>query len=494
MTTNSIPSLYHKTAPPTQSPCSNARTVLTDSTNNPFRSCGVGAAYPQIPKKVIYPAPSARILAGPNVVNCPPPRILASSLRSHRTPLPLFPVACKAPPTVSVSLSAASSRDRERPHDVMEVDFPDVRNIVPFPCSAPGDQSDVEMLDGTYIPLAPDPCTSLDTTPVPAPLGRKRRSACSSVSQSNPVKKDKDSKDGSQAGSARKRARKSKRHVADLSWLEIVHRSIMCGIEIRQTAAGSCHSIGSSSVTTSLISFQELDKMLAERLRKRLVDGGCREGRDVPSPLPRISSPTMSMPTLLPSPSVPCFPAPTSVAGNTSMSADDEYLCPSSPVSSPLAKPSPALGVPIPSSNPTFQKPHVRFQNTPHPHPHPSTTLRRSPSPPPRTRASTHGHTLTLTMPQLVAVLILSHRERSGARGRGRRWKEKTTPDAGKRVNSDADLPASQETPRRPHAVRPGSVGFENGASRRPPLDDAARLMCAPERKSPLSRVAYVES
>ncbi|KIJ63404.1 hypothetical protein HYDPIDRAFT_41233 [Hydnomerulius pinastri MD-312] len=494
----------------TASPCSNTRAVLADSTNTISRPGrrGVASAHPQILKRVACPVSSARINTAPSAVACLTGHTLTAYSRHYHspgTPSP-FPVAYKAPPTVSVSLSAACSQNIERALGArtldLEPDLPDVKSVVPFPCSLLHGDEDVEMLDGTC--LSPSSGSSFSVPQVP-PLPRKRRSACSSISSSQNTPSRKDPKDGSHGGTIRKRARKSRRQVADLWWLGVVHRSITCGLEIRQSVE-ELHS--PDGCLSEPCHFDALDRMLAGRIWKRLVEGGCVEGRAMPSPFPRISSPTMSVPSLGPSPVLaapiclstsPVSSAPTpgpglrvdtaivaSTSSNEVISLD--FPCPACPPPSPVSPPSLAPASPS-SPDATPQKPHVRFQiplHPPHPQLHPSMTLQRSPSPPPRTApALLNAQTLTLSMPQLVASLTLAHRERSALRGRGRGWKGKVKPECQggeKRSDSSCASPASQADCRESEGTVHTSIGSN------------ARLLSAPQRKSPLSHVVDIGS
>ncbi|KAF9228932.1 hypothetical protein BS17DRAFT_877442 [Gyrodon lividus] len=512
---------FHQSPTPTAIPCLNSRAVFADSTNTNSRPgrCGVVFAHLKVPKRAVYLASSART----NPVSSGPGYSTGHTLRTyhsrhHHLPCTPFPGAYKAPPTVSVSLSAACSQNR---HQVLgarvqglELELPDVKSVVPFPCTSLDGDGDVEMLDGACLPF-PAGCSPFvaQAPPVPtaAPLPRKRRSAYSSISsQSNHGNKD--PKDVSHAETTRKRAKKSRRQIADLWWLGVVHRSIVCGIEAR-------HSVGEPDASDRWLSephsFDAMDCMMAERIGHRLVESGSVERRAVPSPLPRISPPTISVPSLGPSPvlevptsrapslSVPSKPSPDSAPkANIVVAPSNETAVPGfprppgqRPPLSPPSLPSAVPASPISSSPPPSHIPHIHLQMPLTPsssHPHPSATLKRSPSPPPQTAPTfTHAQTLTLTMPQLVASLTLAHRDRSGLRPRGRSWKGKAKPECriGEKGSIDGcSLPASQ-------ADRGGAdVDIRGEGMMQRSFKTHARLFSAPERKSPLSRVAYVGS
>ncbi|KAI6140509.1 hypothetical protein BKA82DRAFT_4214082, partial [Pisolithus tinctorius] len=141
---------------------------------------------------------------------------------------PRFPVARKAPPTVSISFSSASSQRWESGLDAQDLELPDVRNVVPFPCAPLDGNGDIEMLDGTCLPSAPGlPAHSLS---LPLPLRRKRRSAYSVSAPTLPSnRKDRSDKDLTD-GSVRKRARRTRRQTTDIFWLSVIHRSISVGL------------------------------------------------------------------------------------------------------------------------------------------------------------------------------------------------------------------------------------------------------------------------
>ncbi|KIJ12562.1 hypothetical protein PAXINDRAFT_14643 [Paxillus involutus ATCC 200175] len=516
LATMTLPPLFHQSPTPTASPCLNPRSVLVDSTNSRIGRSGVVFAHPKVPKRVVYLTSSARINTGSSGPRYSTGHTLTPIYsRHHHLPCTpsSFPVAYKAPPTVSVSLSAACSQNRQRVLGAraqgLEQDLPDVKSVVPFPCTPLDGDGDVVMLDGIYVAFPGCSPFLVQAPPAPsgAPLPRKRRSAHSSVSSSQSNHGNRDPRDGSHSG--RKRAKKSRRQVADLWWLGVVHRSITGGIEARQSMSES----DASDVRMSgPHGFDAMDRMLAEKIWKRLVESGCVEGRAVPSPLPRISPPTISVPSLGPSPvlavpirnspsladpSMPSKPKANIVVSTNEIAMPDFHRPLVPTASSSSTSPPPTVPASVLSSNSTSHKPHVHFQIPPtpsHPHPHPSTTLQRSPSPPPRTAPTlAHGQTLTLTMPQLVASLTLAHRERSGLRSRGRGWKAKVKTESHDRVNgstASCSLPASQ-------ADRCGAVADEvcgEGRMQRSFKAHARLMRSVPERKSPLSRIACVGS
>jgi hypothetical protein len=473
---------------PTTRSCllSSSRPALADSTNVNSRS---NSCSPSFPKSFVYPTSSARtgcrwsdIESSTGSISTP-----FHSRHHHLSSAPSpFPVTCKAPPTVSISLSAACSQSI--PGELFcgsgvqssEPDLPDVRNVVPFPSAPLDGDMDVEMLDGTCIPCPDGHLPSAGQAP------RKRRSAHSSVSSSQgSLRKD----------AKQKRPRKSKRQVAELWWLGVVHRSILRGIEARQ-------SVGELDSSDRLLSgshdLDAMDRVLVEKIQRRLAENGCVEGRAAPSPLPRISSPSISVPSLslsvpsrktLPIDSVPLLTLSSSESNPKENSTLDRTA------TSPLHhKESPYStlsiisysSIPLTSSTSTSHRRHVRFEIPQRPRQlqsHPSIP-RRSPSPPARTGTiPTNAQTLTLTMPQLVASLTLAYHERSRLRLRGRTCKPT---ECGK--NAGRSLPSTSQV------VQCGDGDdIQDNERMHRSFTLRARLSGAPERKSPLSRVAYAE-
>ena len=466
----------HSSPTPTTRPCSlsSARPALADSTNVNSQSNVCGSSYA---KSCVFPTSSARTGCGWNDFESPTTSVstLAQPRHHHSSSAPSpFPVTYKAPPTVSISLSAACSQsipgERLRGARALcsEPDLPDVTSVVPFPTTPLDGDMDVIMLDGTFVPCSD---SQLPKTP------RKRHSAQSSVS-SSPGSVGKDVK--------QKRQRKSKRQVAELWWLGVVHRSILRGIEARESNGELDASDRLSSGPRNL---DAMDRVLVEKIQRRLAENGCVEGRALPNPLPRISSPSISVPSLnlvalsrktltLSTGSTP-LTLQSELNPNGSDVLDEIATVPSAPKPIPLSIMSHSRS-PAPSSASTSHRRHVRFETPQGPRQaplHPSIP-RRSPSPPPRTGiVSTNAQTLTLTMPQLVASLTLACHERSGLRLRGRTPYRVT--EGGKNAGrSMSSVPCSG-----------GDAALHS-----PLVLARARLSCAPERKSPLSRVLYVES
>lgn len=432
---------------------SSPRPALADSTNVNSRSnvCSSGCE-----KGFVYPTSSVRTgSAWSDVESCTGSLSTSFHSRHHHlssTPPP-FPVAYKALPTVSISLSAACSRTITGERfcgsgaQGLEPDLPDVTSVVPFPSTPLDGCTDVEMFDGTCAPCSNSHLPSAGQAP------RKRRSAHSSVSSSQ----------GSLGkGAKQKRPRKSKRQVAELWWLGVIYQSILRSIEARQSV-GELDS--SDTILSGSRDFDAMDRVLVEKIRRRLAENG-----RALSPLARISSPSISAPSLnllapvkktLPTDSTPLTHSPesnhTTLDGTaTSAPATKTFPCASLSVISHSQ---------IPSFTPASHRRHVRFDIPQHPgqsQSHPS-ILRRSPSPPARTR--TVPSNVTLTMPQLVASLTLAYHERTMVRLRGRSCKP---PDCGK--NAGRSLPSAHCQVTR------------------------AGLSSTPERKSPLSHVAYAES
>lgn len=484
LATHTLSLSFYSSPTPTARPCllSSSRSALADSTNVNSRS---NACSPGFPKRFVYPTSSARTGCRWSDVESSTGSISTPFHSRHHhlssTPSP-FLVTCKAPPTVSISLSAACSQSI--PGELvcdsgvqgLELDLPDVRNVVPFPSAPLDGNMDVEMLDGTCIPCPDGHLPSAGQAP------RKRRSAHSSVSSSQ----------GSLGKDAKqKRPRKSKRQVAELWWLGVVHRSIFRGIEARQ-------SVGELDSSDRLLSgshdFDAMDRVLVERIQRRLAENGCVEGRAVPSPLPRISSPSISVPSLnLSAPSrktLPIDSVPLTLSSESNPKENSTLN--GTAISPPHHKGTPCSTLSIisysstPSSTSTSHRRHVRFeipQRPRQPQSHPSIP-RRSPSPPARTGTIPNNtQTLTLTMPQLVASLTLAYHERSRLRLRGQTCKPI---EYGK--NAGRSLPSTCQV------VQCGDGDdIQDNERMHPSFTLRARLSSAPERKSPLSRVAYAE-
>ncbi|KAI9570698.1 hypothetical protein HD554DRAFT_307453 [Boletus coccyginus] len=465
----------HSSPTPASTPCllSSPRPALADSTNVNSRSnaCSSGRE-----KSFVYPTSSVRTgSAWSDVESCSGSLSPSFHSRHHHlssTPSP-FPVTYKAPPTVSISLSAACSSGVKRDwfcgsgtHG-LEPDLLDVTSVVPFPSTPLDGCMDVEMFDGTCVP-------GPNSHSLSAP--RKRRSAHSSVSSSQ----------GSLGkGAKQKRPRKSKRQVAELWWLGVVHQSILRSIEARQ----SVRQLDSSDTLLSgPRDFDTMDRVLVEKIQRRLAENGCAEGRALPSPLSRISSPSISVPSLnllapikntLPTDSTPLAHSPES----THITLDGTATpLPASPCASSSVIPYSR----IPSFTPmSHRRRHVRFDIPQHPgqsQSHPSIP-RRSPSPPART--GTVPSNVTLTMPQLVASLTLAYHERAMVRGRSSK-----PPDC--RKNAGRSLPSAHSQVIRCNDNDNDAIQDKDRLQQSSTL--RARLSSAPERKSPLSRVAYAES
>lgn len=481
LATHTLSSSLHTSSPTTRPrPPLSSRTALADSTNFKPHSTACSPVYP---KSCVYPTSSARTGCGWN----DPTGFISAAPHSRHHHLssapPPFPVTSKAPPTVSISLSAAGSQsvpgERLCSSQVLglEPDLPDVRSVVPFPSTSLDGDMDVDMFDGTRVPCS-------DGRFPPARLApRKRHSAHSSIS-SLPGSIAKDMK--------QKRPRKSKRQVAELWWLGVVHRSILRGIEARQ-------SVGALDASDRLVSglreLDAMDRVLVEKIQRRLDENGCVEGRALPNPLPRISSPSISVPSLnLVAPS-----RKTVATGSAPLSLVSELNPTGSGVldglvtSGPTCEAPPCVSLSITShshshtptsSSITSPKRHVRFETLQRPHQaplHPSIP-RRSPSPPPRTGTIGNTQMLTLTMPQLVASLTFAYHERSGPRLRGRTLTER-------RKNAGSSLPSVSS-----RSVRcSGDASYDKERVLQS-FTSPTRPSCAPERKSPLSRVVCAES
>lgn len=480
LATHPIPLSLYSSHTPIAKPSliSSSRPALADSTN--VNSCS-NVCGPGYPKGSVYPTSSVRTGCGWNAFESSTGSTSTSSHSRHHhlsfTPS-LFPVTYKAPPTVSISLSAACSQsipgERFRGSKVqdLEPDLPDVRSVVPFPITPLDGDMDVDMLDGTCAPCPDSHLPSAGQAP------RKRRSAQSSVSSSQ----------GSLGMDAKqKRPRKSRRQVAELGWLGVVHRSILRGMEVRQSVG---ELDASNSLPSRLGDLDAMDGVLIERIRKRLAENGCVEGRAQPNPSSRTSSPSISVPPLIllaPSRKTPPI-------NSALFSSSSEFNPGGTSTSPPAFKVPPCAPFPItshsaiPSSRSTSDRRHVHFKILQRPcqaQAH-SSIPRRSPSPPARTGpVSTNARRLTLTMPQLVASLTLAYRERSRLRLRERTCKVtqcgndagRSLPSASCRAVQRSDGDAVQDKKRVHQSPTP-----------------RIRLSSAPETKSPLSRVLYAES
>ena len=456
---------------------SSSRQALADSTNVTTRPdvCGPGSIC------LVYPTSSVRTGCGWSDVESTSGSV-STSFHSRHHPSPStpsrFPMAHKAPPTVSISFSAASSQNTSGKRSYgsrtqcMEPDLPDVKSVVPFPSSPLDGDMDVEMLDGTCVPC-PD-----GHLPTPSHAPRKRRSAHSSIFSSQ-CSIGKDAK--------QKRPRKSKRQVTELWWLGVIHRSILRGIEARQSAGG----LDPDKYLSGAHNLDALDRILVERIQKRLAENGCGEGRP-PSPLPRISSPSISVPSLnLLTPSRKTVLMDSSLALTPELSSKENTTLDRTATTSPVSKAPPRTSLsiisysPVPTSTSPSRRRHVRFEITQRPR-QPQSPLnipRRSPSPPARTGTVTaNPQTLTLTMSQLVASLTLVHHERSSLRLRGRTCRP---PECGE--NAGRSLPS---TPRQILQCDNDAIQVKDRMHQL--LKLRARLSSAPERRSPLSCVALM--
>ncbi|KIM54886.1 hypothetical protein SCLCIDRAFT_1221591 [Scleroderma citrinum Foug A] len=504
-------------------PChtSATRTALHDSTNTSSRpgKRSIGCIQSHSTKRVTFPTSSTRL-----------PESNSRCCKFSASP-PRFPVAYKAPPTVSISFSAACSQNRGFGFEAGESELPDVRNFVPFPCSPLDGNEDVEMTDGTFsLRPSPDlsiPCLSPSLFSLP-PVRRKRRSACSSGVPSS--RKDRSSKDPKD-GSARKRARKSKRHGGDMWWLGVIHRSILQGLCEPEPTVSSCPISafdGSGNRQYRRMrhnTFEAQDRLLAERIWQKLLDGGCNsvvmtgghEGRTaapLPSRLTLLSSPPIPISSVLmpspihssPAPAVECraesenmsssnevtvlkFPQPPCLAGKVLF-----YPKPSTPIAVPplrnfhddfqaSASPSsPAHKTPLscPKNMPTLLS--SKFRRSPSP-PLLSSTPRPSRSTTPTPQTPT-----TLTMPQLVASLTLVHRERSGLRSRGRSLKNSSNCSS-RSMGKDACCTREPTGKESNVCIEDRQEGIAIPRSR----ESQAPQRCA-DRRSPLCRVVYTES
>ncbi|KAI6144049.1 hypothetical protein BKA82DRAFT_33831 [Pisolithus tinctorius] len=497
---------------------SSSRVALHDSTNTSpcLGKRSIDQIQPYSTKRVTFPTSSARLQGSP------------SRCYGFSGSPPRFPVARKAPPTVSISFSSASSQRWESGLDAQDLELPDVRNVVPFPCAPLDGNGDIEMLDGTCLPSAPGlPAHSLS---LPLPLRRKRRSAYSVSAPTLPSnRKDRSDKDLTD-GSVRKRARRTRRQTTDIFWLSVIHRSISVGLcESESTPpcrVDTCACNGDAEcrrVRRKTIEAQ--DRLLAGKIWQKLVDNGCHSGpttrdeRRIVPLLPSQLSPLLPMSTpsaLMPS-AILTLPMPTGEAKletgvdprKPSAAASSviilEFPHPPSPRSNPLFFPKPSSPIAMPSTPQTIYDdfpmrppttldekdtrpyaPSTEIEPTSH-----RTNLRRSPSPPSLQRRPLPSRSATptsqlptpLTMPQLVASLILSHRERSSLRTKGKSSKS----NSGKSKREEADRtrePASQEI-----SASPKELEDRHESTRTP----KSQVLRNAGRRSPLCQVAYVD-
>ncbi|KAL4066135.1 hypothetical protein J3A83DRAFT_4375420 [Scleroderma citrinum] len=518
-----LPSLHlQQPAGPCHAP--STRAVLHDSSNTSWRAgkWGVGYIQPYSTKRVTFPTSSARLQES------------SSRCRKFVAPPPRFPFTFKAPPTVSISFSAACSQSRIPGFETRQPELSNVQNVVQFLCSPLNGDADIEMLDGTRYPSASIPdlspsCVAPSPT-FPTPLRRKRSSASSVSSLTLPSSMGDKSTEDPKDGSTRKRARKSKRHSADMWWLGMIHRSIskgLCDTESASFPGSGCDS-NSEHRQTRRNTFQAQDRLLAGRIWQKLLDGGCysaamiddHEGgtaAPLPSRMTHLSlPPTPVSSVLMPSPilasSAPVVeckaaldPQNNSVSSPFSNEATDlgfKFARPLCPGASPLNCPKPSIPIAVPPS----RNLHGDFKMagdwpsglvaqrdpfTPPSSPEdtlitdssklrrsPSPPLRRSTPPPSRSATSIPQTPTTLTMPQLVASLTLAHRERRGLRRRVQSLKS-SSKRSNRSTGDDVCCtsgPASQEC---------DAPVEENQETR--------MLQCA-DRRSPLCRVAYIEN
>ncbi|KAI6110878.1 hypothetical protein EDD16DRAFT_1608883 [Pisolithus croceorrhizus] len=506
-------------------PSSNPRVALHDSTNTSpcLGKRSIDQIQPYSTRQVTFPTSSARLQG--------------SSARCYNlsgSP-PRFPVAHKAPPTVSISFSSACSRRREKGLDAQDPELPDVRNVVPFPCSPLDSNGDVEMLDGTYPPSKLS-TRGLSLPPLgpPPPLRRKRRSAYSVSAPTSPSNRTDGSSKDSRDGSVRKRARKTKRQAADMIWLGVMHRSISLGL-CESESTSPCHvdtcacngNGGCRRLRRKTIEAQ--DRLLAGKIWQKLIDNGCHsgpmtgaEGRTVRLP-PSQSFTLSSMPppsALVPLPVLtlstpagevepetgPVCRQPPAAASSVAVL---EFPRPPSPRSNPLFFPKPSSPIAVPSTpqttydclmlspTPLYEKDVRPCTASPKFEPTPlQMDLRRSPSPPllQRTPSASRSATptpqspATLTMPQLVASLILSHRERGSLR-----TKSKSSPGKSKREDvchtgesaSQECGGSSEELEGRHEVTRMSKSHALWNAGRPSPLCQVAYYVEDPELNSP---------
>ncbi|KAI6142292.1 hypothetical protein EDD17DRAFT_254929 [Pisolithus thermaeus] len=479
-------------------PSSNPRVALHDSTNTSpcLGKRSIDQIQPYSTRQVTFPTSSARLQG--------------SSARCYNlsgSP-PRFPVAHKAPPTVSISFSSACSRRREKGLDAQDPELPDVRNVVPFPCSPLDSNGDVEMLDGTYPPSKLS-TRGLSLPPLgpPPPLRRKRRSAYSVSAPTSPSNRTDGSSKDSRDGSVRKRARKTKRQAADMIWLGVMHRSISLGL-CESESTSPCHvdtcacngNGGCRRLRRKTIEAQ--DRLLAGKIWQKLIDNGCHSG-----PMTGAEGRTVRLPPSEVEPETgPVCRQPPAAASSVAVL---EFPRPPSPRSNPLFFPKPSSPIAVPSTpqttydclmlspTPLYEKDVRPCTASPKFEPTPlQMDLRRSPSPPllQRTPSASRSATptpqspATLTMPQLVASLILSHRERGSLR-----TKSKSSPGKSKREDvchtgesaSQECGGSSEELEGRHEVTRMSKSHALWNAGRPSPLCQVAYYVEDPELNSP---------
>lgn len=470
---------------------SSSRVALHDSTNTSpcLGKRSIDQVQPYSTKRVTFPTSSARLQGSP------------SRCYGFSGSPPRFPVARKAPPTVSISFSSASSQRWESGLDAQDLELPDVRNVVPFPCAPLDGNGDIEMLDGTCLPSAPGlPAHSLS---LPLPLRRKRRSAYSASAPTLPSnRKDRPDKDLTD-GSVRKRARRTRRQTTDIFWLSVIHRSISVGLcESESTPPCRVDTCACNDdaecrrVRRKTIEAQ--DRLLAGKIWQKLVDNGCHSG-------PTTRDERRIVPLLPSEAKLETGVDPRKPSAAASSVIILEFPHPPSPRSNPLFFPKPSSPIAMPS---TLQMIYDDFPMRPpttldekDTRPYASSTeieptlhqtnLRRSPSPPSLQRRPLPSRSATptsqsptpLTMPQLVASLILSHRERSSLRTKGRSSKS----NSGKSKREEADRireSASQEI-----GASPKELEDRHESARTP----KSQVLRNAGRRSPLCQVAYVD-
>ena len=458
--------------------------VLQDATNTNLRTGkrSVGYMQPYSTKRVTFPTSSARS------------QVSDPQLQKLLTPRPIF---SKAPPTILMS-SAARSQDQGLDLKVREPEHPYLQGVVPFPYSLLDSDGDIEMLDGTYYPRAsnmnlpiPYPLPSLSTPPS---LMCKRRSAGSVSSFVVP------SSGRDKWKSAKRKARKSQLHAEDMWWLRVIHRSILHALgESDPTASPSQTSASASDGNgevrqTCCNSFQAQDLLLAGRISQKMLNCRCHSAAMIDDHEEKTAAWLYSLlavsslpPTLVTSalashaPTSGCragldpqnMSATLSSNGGTVLELADP-LCPDANVSHRSKLSIPIL-VPPSRNRGDFQMlpwplgPALRNTITPPPSPVKSRRSLSFPLLPPK--PPTPRTLRTLTMSQLVASLTLAHRERSGLRPR-------SSKSSSKRSSKDREKDAhcTGEPASHPSGV------FMN----------VQRHQHA-DRRSPLSRIAYVD-
>ncbi|KAG1897404.1 uncharacterized protein F5891DRAFT_1113222 [Suillus fuscotomentosus] len=210
------------------------------------------------------------------------------STKHHNVLFPFSSRPCKAPPTLSLSATCASS-SQSRALLPSPPDLPDVRSVIPFPSTSPADDvasvMDVQMFDGTTdsvdsqsFPSALFSSCNGTASPCSAQTRlRKRRSqAIATLSQPSSPRRDKKAKsrESSRSGSTdpvvRKRSRKSWRQVADLMILATVHRSLVSNCS---TDPWDCVQ-GEDVAPVDAQTLEGQDVLLARRIQTRLIEHG----------------------------------------------------------------------------------------------------------------------------------------------------------------------------------------------------------------------------